>query len=546
MNEETLERDQISLPRSPNMANFSCIPQEILEKILRFLPLRDKINSGLVCAHWNEVVSCNLQHVTIDASVPYGGKWLEENMKWVGARWEETVPYFEAELRDEKKVWYRDENDPADKEMKNLLSRLCKITNEVKTLDIQNCQLSNDCLAEFFSRQRGLQILRIHANSPASVKDVCFKTIVQGIINHQETIKVIDIGIETSFPDLKISQESILELKDIVCKESLSFPQLKSLKLSPEAAKAFKQFNEDLFLSLMGSNQLEEIGVQYIEPPVSHFIKNGSLRLLKKCCLIDFEIDAEELIKFCPNIVHIDGFTDMFDKTDYDRSILKIMSTFGPQLKHFGCDINCSETMNAILEKCKNLVSVLLIFSHRIRKDEVSLIKRLIPALGCLENLTEIELWLGLTKVEAEIVCEFIEKCGKNLEMLTLQFDGMESFKILNAVGTNCSNLVKLRLIIVDRPKEDEEDPLRTRQLRESGEAVLEGCQNLTTLHLDVCKRTGRTSEGGEKEHIFYDQIGKILPRLQTLTFTNISEYPQSDLIKLIEKLPYCKIGNLL
>ena len=528
------------------MANFACIPQELLEKILRFLPLRDKINSGLVCAHWNEVVECNLQHVTIDASVPYGGRWVEENMRWVGARREETVPYFEAELRDEKKVWYRNKNDPADKEMKVLISKLCRITNNIKTLDIQEYQLSTDCLAELFSRQRRVQILRIHANLPASVKDVYFKTIVLGIIKHQETIKVIDIGIETSFHDLKIFQESILELKAIVCKKSLSFPQLKSLELSSEAAKAIRQLSEDLFLSLMGSKQLEEIGVQYIEPPVSHFIKNGSFRLLKKCCLIDFEIDAEDLIKFCPNIVHIDGFTDMYDKTDYDQSVLKIFSAFGPQLKHFGCDINSSETMNAILEKCKNLLSILLIFSHRIRKDEVSLIKHLVPALGCLEKLTGIELWLGLTKIEAEIVCEFIEKCGRNLEMLTLQFDGIESFKILKAVGTYCKDLLKLRLVIVDRPKNDEDDPLRARQLKEGGEAVLEGCQKLTTLHLDVCKRAGRTSESGEKEPIFYDQIGKILPRLQTLTFTNISEYPQSYLVKLIEELPYCKIGNLL
>ena len=56
------------------MANFVCIPQEPLEKILEFLPLSDQINSGMVCAHWNEVVGCNLKHVTIDASMAFGGR----------------------------------------------------------------------------------------------------------------------------------------------------------------------------------------------------------------------------------------------------------------------------------------------------------------------------------------------------------------------------------------------------------------------------------------------------------------------------------------
>ena len=522
------------------MATFAFIPQEILEKILRFLPLRDKINSGLVCALWNEVVGCNLQHITIDASVPYGGRWLEENMKWVGASYEESVHYDnEYELReDEVKVWYRNENDPADKEMKFLISRLCRITNKIKTLDIQEYQLSTDCLAELFSRQRGLQILRIYANLPASDKDDYFETIVHGIIKHRETIEVIDIQIVTSFIHFEISQ-------NIVCKESLCFPKLKSVSLSPEATNALKDLSKDVFHTLVKSNHLEEISLFYLNPPVSHFIKNGSLRFLKKFSLtsFNFSIDAEQaeqLIKCCPNIIHFNGFFDGLDKTGYVHGMIQIISTFGSQLKHFGCDIYCREIIDAIVEKCKSLESLTLSFS--LGKDQVAVVKNLIPDLGCLEKLTALALWLQSTEVDAEAVCGLIEKCGTNLRVLTVQFTGIESYKILNAVGAYCKKLLSLKLTIMDRLRvEGEGDPLRTRQLKENGQAILEGCQKLTSLHLNVCKCTSSTTAA---EYVFFDQIGNKLPYLKTLTFSRISEYPESDLIKLIEELPYCRIAN--
>ena len=58
---------------------------------------------------------------------------------------------------------------------------------------------------------------------------------------------------------------------------------------------------------------------------------------------------------------------------------------------------------------------------------------------------------------------------------------------------------------------EGEGDPLRTRQLNESGQAILEGCQKLTSLHLNVYKRT---SWAKYAEPVFFDQIAKKLPHL--------------------------------
>eukprot|EP00112_Aurelia_sp_Birch-Aquarium-sp1_P019026 Seg4628.2 transcript_id=Seg4628.2/GoldUCD/mRNA.D3Y31 product="hypothetical protein" protein_id=Seg4628.2/GoldUCD/D3Y31 len=545
---------------SSNMATFACIPQEILENILLFLPLRDKINSRLVCTHWNKIVAYTLQHVTINASVPYGGRWLEENMRWVGARWQETVPQrdyndYDSDEED-RKVWYRDENDPADKEMKNLLSKLCKITNEIKTLDIQNYQLGFGTLAELFSKQRGIQTLRIYDNLPHSVIEGYFATIVQGIIKHQETIEVIDIVIDSGHdPDIVKNFKGNFS-NPLPCKERLCFPKLRSLKFWIDARSAHNDAGKDFLLTLLESNQLEEISFQDLYSPVtlSQLLKNGSLRSLKKLSLINFLTDlkqrhsVEQLIKCCPNIEQVHGFHQYIDEADYDQSMLQIMSTFGPQLKHLGCDTYYSETTKAILEKCRNLESLYL----RIypTEEELSVVKHLIPALGCLERLTRITLLFQCTndeQVEAEIFCEFIENYGRNLTTLELEFDGTESFKILNAIGAYCKNLVYLRLMIDDRPSKDEEDPLRTSQLKGSMETVFEGCQKLTTLQLKVYKCARRFSSSEESEPIFfYHQIGKKLPRLQKLIFShNMSEYPQSGLVKLIQELPYCKIDNI-
>ena len=521
-----------ALPCSSNMATFAFIPQEILEKILRFMPLRDKINSGLVCAHWNEIVGCNLQHVAIDASVPYGGRWVEQNMRWVGAPVEETIAYDDYchagnskyendDGEDDKKVWYRDENDPADKEMKNLLSKLCKITNKIKTLDIRYFRLSTDVLAELFSKQNGIKTLRIYDSLPSSAKDGYFKTIVEGIVKHQETLEVISISLDFGFPNLMTSYESQMKIKDIVCKKSLCFPKLKSFSLWPS-------MSEDLFLALEESVPFEEMTTGCLDSPASH----DSL-----------VADAEQLIRYYPNITYFHGRCHELERTNYIKNVLQVISKVGPQLQHLGCEIYCIEIMNAILEKCKNLESFWLVIRESLKTDQVSVIKHLIPALGCLERVTNISLTIEPTEVEAEIICGLIEKCGTNLRVLKLQFTGIDSFRILNAVGAYCKNLRYLQLIIMDRLRvEGEGDPLRTRQLKESGQAILEGCQKLISLHLNVEKRT---SWATHVEPVFFDQIGKKLPHLKALTFSdNITEYPQSDLVKLIEDLPYCRIEN--
>eukprot|EP00112_Aurelia_sp_Birch-Aquarium-sp1_P019025 Seg4628.1 transcript_id=Seg4628.1/GoldUCD/mRNA.D3Y31 product="hypothetical protein" protein_id=Seg4628.1/GoldUCD/D3Y31 len=448
------------------MATFAYIPQEILEKILRFLPLRDKINSGLVCTYWDKIVAYALEHVIINASVPYGGRWLEENMRWVGARWQETVPHrdyndYDSDEED-RKVWYRDENDPADKEMKNLLSKLCKITNEIKTLDIQNYQLGFDTLAELFSKQRGIQTLRIYDNLPDSVIEGYFATIVQGIIKHQETIEVIDIVIDSGHdPDIVKNFKGNFS-NPLPCKERLCFPKLRSLKFWIGARSAHNDAGEDFLLTLLESNQLEEISFRYLlYSPVTQLLKNGSLRSLKKLFLLDFCTDleqrhsVEQLIKCCPNIEQVHGFHNYIDKADYDQGMLQIISTFGPQLKHLECDTYYSENTKAILEKCRNLESLCL----RIypTEEELSVIKHLIPALGCLERLSRITLLFQFSnrdRVEAEVFCKFIENCGRNLTSIRLNFNGIESFKILNAIGAYCKNLVNLRLkILTDRVK---------------------------------------------------------------------------------------------
>ena len=164
------------------MANFGCIPQELLEKILEFLPQRDQINGGMVCAHWNEVVGFNLKHVTIDASMPFGGRWMEENMRWIdGSRHDDETGWVIDNQKTE--VWNRDENELAD--MRKLIQSLCKLSNKIQTLKIYYYLLQVESLTELFSSQTAIKTLVIRIRPlPIWAQNVYYEKIIEVIIRH--------------------------------------------------------------------------------------------------------------------------------------------------------------------------------------------------------------------------------------------------------------------------------------------------------------------------------------------------------------------------
>eukprot|EP00112_Aurelia_sp_Birch-Aquarium-sp1_P011725 Seg2468.2 transcript_id=Seg2468.2/GoldUCD/mRNA.D3Y31 product="hypothetical protein" protein_id=Seg2468.2/GoldUCD/D3Y31 len=550
------------------MAKFGCMPQEVLEKILKCLPLQDQINSGFVCARWNEVIVRNLKSVTINPSVPFGGRWVEENLRWIdyGSRYVEKKVdsefYFERYTRERSQdgeARYRDENDPADQEMKKLIPKLCKLTNKLETLNIENYHLDTESLTELLSSQRAIINLRIKQDLlPASVKNVYFEKIAEVIIRHRETLEVIELRIRSNSPVLEMFTDTITYIGDIIddCKGGLSFPRLKSLTLKGEACNGIRVLSNILFKSFMETSQLEELDLDLkFSVKIEHEIRSWDLHLLRKCSLWDFHEIAEDLIMHCLNITHLVGFHSYRYPLLYAKDMHNIISTYGPQLKSLECCVVKMETVNAIVEKCKNLESLKLHFEGYPDDeswgwiDESVAIKNSVPLFGCLEKLTEIGLWLrrSYMQFKAEIACELLEICGMNLQSLTLLFYGCESHKIMNAIGANCKNLKKLELFIYEELEDTErgttEEISRARQLQEGVEVMLEGCQNLQSLYL-------RVSLDDEKcpwnDAIILEKISKNQRQLESLTIFQPWRYPKENFVKLTHALPFCNIESII
>lgn len=513
-------------------ANFGRLPPEILEIIFGLLPLRDKINSGFVCAHWNEVIGYNLKNVKIDASMPFGGRWVEENLRWIddGSRMRERDNIWGVE-----KVWFRSENDPADKEMKQLIPKLCKLTNKIETLNVDNYHLDTESLTELLLSQTEIKTLRITIrNLPAWVKSVYFERIVEAIIRNQETIQVIYIDVETNRIMLPMLEVSVSKIQGIIaCKGRLSFPRLKSLALLRDARTAVKQLlSNDFFGSLITSSKLIELRGQ--KDMMVPYIKNGNLRFLEKCHLrlmlfcegdTDVDYDDDDLIKHCPHITDIDGCREY----EYPHCYLfKQISAYGAQLKHFQCYFS-REIGDAILEKCKNLKSLILY---------VDTMDGLLHLFGHLEKLTELDIVFISDRHETEeTLCELIKRCGMNLQSLRLDFceNGHECHKIVNAIGANCRNLKNLKLHV--NAGMQMIDTCDTRELEDSVESILEGCQKLSNLELYFDKL-------GDKFYAPYEKLGTKLPHLQHLVLKNLRAIPKPKFVKLIQSLPYCNITS--
>ena len=525
-------------PTAVNMANFGCLPQEILEMIFQYLPLSDQVNSGFVCTQWNEVVRRNLKHVKIDPSTPFGGRWVEENMRCIGHR--SRYEYFHCEEIPYEKVWHRDENDPVDREMKKLIPKLCKLTNKIETLSIEDYHLDIKSLTELFSSQTGIKSLRMKIHSlPEWITNVYYDNILELIIRHHETIEVINLKISARSFHIDyqtyagLSNEKFAANFKSASKECLRFPRLKSLKLNNSAKKSLLALRNDLIESLITTSQLEELGMQYLTNQEIYFIKKGKLGALKKSSmLLDYRSEYE-VVKHCRNIAHL-CVGHSCDTT----SLVNIISIVGPQLKFFQCQLYELEALNAILEKCKNVESLTLFLTKEYNfEDEAVAIKSSIPLLGNLEKLKEVHLYLSKFDVDAEVFCKLIERCGMNLQSFTLDFEGFDIHKILNAISTNCKSLKKLRLEVLEREQES------TKELKESLSSVFEGCQKLTSLYLDVKV----FEEYGNERDVIQDQICLKQPHLRylrKLRLLNIGEYPKPDLVKLIQALPYCDIGN--
>ena len=292
-----------------------------------------------------------------------------------------------------------------------------------------------------------------------------------------------------------------------------------------------------------------------MEPAIKEHMQRGSLVALKKCSIRYHEEDFEILIQHCPNITHLTGWwidptRNNVRREEYAIDVLKIFSAYGPQLKSFRFSgmVNKSrmEAIHAILNECKNFESLVLDCEppwYRMNQYENKAVESAIPLFGYLDKLTEIRLVYSRDfKIKPETVCELIKRCGINLKSFTLDYHGYESHKILNAIGANARNLETLKLESIEHINKDWEQGItedEIRQIQESVDAILEGCQKLKTLHFQITDSRDQV----ELNFAIYDQIGnKEHLRLRYLRLEGILGYPKPSLLKLIQALPNCNI----
>ena len=177
-------------------------------------------------------------------------------------------------------------------------------TNKVETLNVENYHIGTESLTQLLSSQTGIKTLRINMDVhglPGLVKNVYSEKIVEAIIRNQETIQVIEICIETtfpSFPKVKMLEVSITKIQDIVaCKRRFRFPSLKSLTLGPEAATAIEEIlSKDLFNRLITNSPIEEFYCSNVD--VTGHIENGNLGLLKRHNLLCFRKYGEDFVGY--------------------------------------------------------------------------------------------------------------------------------------------------------------------------------------------------------------------------------------------------------
>lgn len=265
-----------------------------------------------------------------------------------------------------------------------------------------------------------------------------------------------------------------------------------------------------------------------------------------------------ELIKRCPHITHLSGYEHhygygqdwhAFTNADYTRGVLEILSNYGPQLKHFKCDLLSKEITNAIVGKCKNIESLDLDLSPEgkfaLDGNIHPTIVSSAPLLASLENLRVLALDFYPPETEltnyAEIICELIKRCGIKLQIFHFSYLGTEVHKVMEAIGVNLRNLEELKLHVEFGKDQDTSRDTKQKDLQESVEYILEGCQKLTSLDL--------TFNGRDHElvlfinEIIYRQICYKQQHLRYLD-ADITEIATPTLLKLIQTLPYCQIQN--
>lgn len=194
------------------MAAWLELPRHLLKNIVKYLPLRDKINVSLTCKSWFIAGREYLEKVEINGSSPYGGSWMQYNKQCKLDK--------EYDLGRQLDIT---ESNLA-KETSKLISNLVGCTDGIKSLSIDCTFITTADIRKIIHSQRALEKLTIWnctVHAVRSPKVSLFVEIVNGIVRHQQSLKSIDISLRLKKLQLH-SHISLMCLGLVAAKVSIS------------------------------------------------------------------------------------------------------------------------------------------------------------------------------------------------------------------------------------------------------------------------------------------------------------------------------------
>ena len=498
------------------MAAWQELPDLLLKNIVKYLPLRDKVNVSLTCKSWFIYGREHFEKVQIDGSSPYGGSWIEYN-KLV----------LETNLLDKT-------DSTLAMETSKLISNLVRCTDSIKSLSIDCTFITTDDLSELIHSQRALKELKIW-NCPVpgvrSLEVSLFEEIIKGIVQHQTSLKSIDIALRVTESQAPLPY--LLDVFGYGGNKHISFPNLRFMHFCPIEVLGN---NASLLLEKMYQNsKMEVIGMEthWLNPSMRFYLREGKLSTAKK---LNRNYSAEEtkiMISKCPGISQIGSSF----KVPNEELMKELLQKFGHKIEVLDCFIGTNE-LGVVFENCPHLKSMKLQLVTEMNLDE----KRLYyPRLKQLRGIT---LFDPLEEErESSTTIEIIRNCADSIEELSLmtcksildyiQFNVFDLFEkladckklhslSLDLAFTSGENVSRFRLVI----KNKYDRPFHA-QLLESFQFYM-----------------------GNTDEIKFDFITTNIIRygqeLARMAFPDFKSFPSKNMTRLVQELPECKLTAYL
>ena len=368
--------------------NFSFLPVLLLEHVISYLPLLDRLNFSQTCHSWRSFMVDHSSHVwesvCIDPSSPFGDVWREVNsMKKVKA----LVKGGQCFVK-EVAVSQELKQKQMKKRMDLFLTRLYHITaGSIKHITIKNIRLSHgvspEVVYELLRKQKNIISLRLNVYFlyPTEVDYLELENnILATIAKHKATLEVIEISNNNiNFSVRKcthyLANAEFPNLKAISC-------GLYGISTSKDEAAAVK-----FYTHILKHEKVEEINTnrwivwdQQNMLALRSALTMGLTPNLRKLDLesalyftTQEEVNVDMMTKNCPKLTHLnfDSFFS-FDQATIDASagnssLMMMLPSFATHYSKNILFISCQiydSIAEAISVNCCNLTTLIAVVAY--------------------------------------------------------------------------------------------------------------------------------------------------------------------------------------